>query len=238
VFKYLSEADGTLMLTDNRLDEWFSGLAEQMEAAEGAPLLCPDETMQVASPPCEIEVRDLCFSYMKGRPVLKNINLKFEAGAKYLLRGPNGIGKTTLSKILCGIIKPTSGEIRVNGRAVQPWRKPGLFTSYAFQDPDLQLFATTVREQLANSKWYSAAIRWYGLEKFSDQHPLDLPYVLKKRLTIAGALAREPHFTILDEPTIGQDRRSALDSRSFRSRDAGIIISHSKVYADEKICEL
>lgn len=238
VLAYLAGLDGDLMIADNRLDEWHHGPVEKLEAAAHSPVLHPDLSSQPACTPCEIELLDLCHSYVKGRPVLKSINMKFEAGARYLLKGANGAGKTTLSKILCGLLKPTSGEIRINGKAVQPWRRPGAYVSYAFQDPDLQLFASSVSAQLKNIKRAGAVARWFGLDQFLSDHPLDLPFVLRKRLAVATAVGRESGCTILDEPTIGQDNRSALDSRAFGSGESRVVISHSKLYATERTFHL
>ena len=116
VLDYLSDLDGELMMADNRLDEWFEGTAEHLSAAPDAPMVRLDAPLTLPQEPCTIELVDLCHSYIKGRPVLKNLNLTLEAGEHYVLRGPNGCGKTTLSKILCGLIRPTAGAILVNGQ--------------------------------------------------------------------------------------------------------------------------
>ena len=232
VLSYLGNLDGDLMIADNRLDEWHPGPVEEVEAVPGSPLMSPDPSCQ---PPCnsiEIELVDLCHSYVKNRPILTNLQMKFEAGRQYLLQGANGVGKTTLSKIMCGLLKPTSGEIRVNGRAVEPWRKPGALVGYSFQDPDLQLFANTVTSQLAGAKRLDAVAKWFGLERNLSDHPLDLPFVLRKRLAIASTVGRELGFAILDEPTIGQDRASACCVHDFAAAAGGIIISHSSIYAN------
>jgi energy-coupling factor transport system ATP-binding protein len=164
--------------------------------------------------------------------------MKFKAGGHYLLSGPNGVGKSTLSKILCGLLRPTSGEIRVNTKPVQPWREPGRFVSYAFQDPDLQLFANRVSKQLASAKRPEAVARWFGLDQHLSEHPLDLPFVLRKRLAIGAALGREKGLSILDEPTLGQDSRSVAEGRGYLSGATTIVISHSALYSHFERIEL
>jgi energy-coupling factor transporter ATP-binding protein EcfA2 len=231
VMRYMSDLDVDVMVADNRLNEWHDGPVDKLDAVPGAPMMKPQSDLHVACEPCEIELLDLCHSYVKGRRVLDKLNIKFEAGGRYLLSGPNGVGKSTLSKILCGLLKPTSGEIRVNGKPVEPWRRPGQFVSYAFQDPDLQLFANQVATQLSSTKRPEAIARWFGLEQHLSEHPLDLPFALKKRLAIGTAIGREKSLSILDEPTIGQDSRSVADIQGFVLGATTIVISHSTFYS-------
>jgi energy-coupling factor transporter ATP-binding protein EcfA2 len=228
----LNEVDGDLMVSDNRLDEWHEGPTEKLQVAPDAPTVRSDTPLKLEREPCEIELIDLCHSYVKGKPVFKNLNLRLEAGAHYMLSGPNGSGKTTLSKILCGLIKPTSGEIRINGKTVRPWRTPGKYISYHFQNPDFQLFSSKVNTQLAHSNEHDALAAWFGLDRYLDEHPLDLPFVLKKRVALASALGRKTGYVILDEPTLGQDSTSVFNSDRFVSSGlSGLVISHSHIFS-------
>lgn len=229
ILKHLESLDGELMVADNRLDEWHGGITEEFCATPDAPTIKPEIKLDSNFNSSRIELIDLSHSYTKGRPVLKNVNLTLEAGAQYLLRGPNGCGKTTLSKILCGLIKPTSGEIRVDGKVVQPWLTPGRFVSYHFQNPDYQLFANSVRAQFESP---TAAIfaYYFGLEKLLDSHPLDLPYTLKKRVAVASTLAQKAGAVILDEPSIGQDNGFVSGLLNGNYFATSITISHSKKF--------
>lgn len=232
LLEYLGRLDIELMLADNRIDEWYRGPTVRMHAVVDAPSVQLEAPLRLHREPCEIELVDLCHSYVKGRPILKNLYQRLEAGAHYLLKGPNGSGKTTMSKILCGLIKPTSGQIKVNGKPVQPWLTPGKYVSYHFQNPDYQLFASRVDEQINQSTDGATLARWFGLDGFLNDHPLDLPFVLKKRLAVACTLGRDTGFAILDEPTLGQDKASAINrDRLVASGLSGMVISHSQVYS-------
>ncbi len=233
VLAYLDGLDGDLLIADNRTDEWHFGPTEQMQPIPGAPAIRPNEELKIIQEPCEVDLIDLCHSYIKGRPVLKNVNLRLSTGKMQQLKGQNGAGKTTLSKILCGLIKPTSGEIRVNGKAVQPWRKPGEFVSYHFQNPDYQLFAITVQQQIVKSDQNEKIVRWFGLDKHLHTHPLDLPFVLKKRVALATAINKKCGFLILDEPTLSQDRFSSRHIlRLVTNGVTGFVISHSRSFTE------
>lgn len=228
---YLNGLDGDLMVADNRTDEWYLDSCERMQAAPSSPVIRPEVNLKILQEICQIELVDLCHSYIKGRPVLKDLNMTFDVGAAFQLKGPNGSGKTTLSKILCGLIKPTSGEVRVNGKAVRPWRTPGKFVSFHFQNPNFQLFATSVKAQLPQSPDSENVAKWFGLDRNLLDHPLDLPFVLKKRLALATAICRKAGFLVLDEPTLGQDRYSSMAIMGLGTKEvSGMIISHSRSF--------
>lgn len=239
VLSYLDGLDSEIMVADNRMDEWHLDPTERMQAKPNSPAIRPEVDLKMDQDPYEIELVDLCHSYVKGRPVLKNLNLRLEAGVTYHLKGPNGSGKSTLSKILCGLIKPTSGEIRINGKAVKPWRTPGKFVSYHFQNPDFQLFATSVNAQLAQSVNSDTLTRFFGLERHLNDHPLDLPFVLKKRVALATAIGRRSGFLVLDEPTLGQDNLSSLNIiRLGTTGVSGLVISHSRYFSNIQSIQL
>lgn len=231
VLQYLASLDGDLAIADNRLDEWFDGQTEKLQAETDAPCLCTNDGLEAKAESAKIELVDLGYSYVKGRPIFSGLNIALEPGMRYLLRGPNGSGKTTLSKILCGLLKPTAGEIRVNGRRVEPWRTPGRFVAYNFQNPDYQLFANRVADQFGSMHGISdGLIQYFGLHGLLDEHPLDLPYVLKKRIAIASAFARNTAHVILDEPTIGQDAAFVSALTAPRFQPAYVTISHSRCF--------
>ena len=166
-----------------------------------------------------ISVENVSFHYTEGGEVLHDVSLKIENGEFVAIMGENGAGKTTLVKMFNGLLKPTAGKVlvdRVNTTqksVAQLSRDVGLI----FQNPDHQLFAETVSEEL------SFSLRNFGfgsdvIERrvASLTHALDLdrylsssPFVLsggeRKRVALAAVLVWDPKHVVMDEPTIGQD---------------------------------
>src|SRR4029077_20577976 len=98
-----------------------------------------------------LEVRGLCHSYPDGRDALFDVSLSIGEGEFVALIGRNGSGKTTLAKHLNGLLAPTAGSVRLRGREVAflPLEQLAQRVGYVFQDPDHQLFAATVSEEVA-----------------------------------------------------------------------------------------
>jgi energy-coupling factor transport system ATP-binding protein len=230
---YLTTLDLEVMITDNRLDEWGAEPAEIMQSAPDVPRMRSNSGFNIACDSSGIEIINLSHQYSKDRYIFKNLNLSLKPDIMYQLTGPNGCGKTTLSKILCGLIKPVSGEIRINGHVVQPWKCPGKHISLHFQAPDYQLFATSVKQQLRRARDYNSTLACFDFASIADEHPLDLPFVLKKRVALATALCREFNFLILDEPTLGQDNLFSKELKGLIKRKvSGFVISHSCLFED------
>lgn len=153
-----------------------------------------------------LEIKNLNFKYKK--PVLNNINLIFEKGKLYSILGPNGAGKTTLCKIIAGLLKNQSGELRFyNPSSVR----------FCFQNPDVQFIGNTVLEELeisyklSKNKKYNPIeiLKTFGLEELSNYNPHMLSEGQKKMLTIALSLIYDPDILICDEPTFALDRYNA-----------------------------
>lgn len=169
-----------------------------------------------------LSARDVSYEYNAGRTVLNGVSLDIRAGENIAVLGPNGSGKSTLARLLCGLYKPRSGEISFRGRprsANGGWfRHVGL----VMQNPDRQLFASTVAEECAfgprnfgvEPEVYGPRIAEglgaFGMDGFEDRDPLTLSYGEKRRVGIIGIDAAEPEVLILDEPTSGLDHRSRL----------------------------
>jgi energy-coupling factor transport system ATP-binding protein len=185
--------------------------AEQSAAAEVArgPLL---------------ELKNVRFSYGGGSPVLDGIELIIAPGEFVALIGQNGSGKTTLAKHIVGLLKPTSGQIVINGRDRAKLRpaQTAAEVGYVFQNPDQQIFAPTVLEEVCfgprnfgipEKEVESIAaevLKAVGLEAVSDRDPFLLGKGERQRLAVAGVLALRPRLLILDEPTTGLDYREQL----------------------------
>ncbi|SCG85253.1 ATP-binding cassette domain-containing protein [Methanobacterium congolense] len=172
-----------------------------------------------------IETREIIYEYPDGTKALENVNFKAEDGKIVALLGPNGAGKSTLFLHFNGILRPTSGEVVVNGHPVS-YNKKDLMklrqnVGIVFQNPDDQLFAPTVMEDVAFGpmnmglsrdeveKRVKDALKRVGMEGFEKKPPHHLSGGQKKRVAIAGILAMDPKIMVLDEPTSGLDPKGA-----------------------------
>lgn len=157
-----------------------------------------------------------------GTAILDIENLVFAKGAVTGIIGANGIGKTTLARVLCGLHKPDRGAV-VHGLSLKP-RVPDAFL--VMQDVHRQLFAESVGEEADPE--YLAQV---GLEEFAHRHPLSLSGGQKQRLVIATALASGAQVLLFDEPTSGVDYRhlEMIATQLKNLAQAGktvIVISH------------
>jgi energy-coupling factor transport system ATP-binding protein len=153
--------------------------------------------------------------------------------------GPNGSGKTTLFKAAIGLLPLMAGEVLVDGRSIAGRRVAELASvfGYVFQNPSQMLFARSVRDELEFGPrnlgrdetelgaLAAAALRRVGLADepdILDRPPLTLSFGQQKRLALAVALALEPRTLVLDEPSAGQDHRSATAFMTEVQRIAGL----------------
>ncbi len=167
-----------------------------------------------------IDIQNLSFSYPEGRLALSNINLHIQAGEKVVLMGPNGAGKSTLLYHLNGVLTGP-GKIIINGVELNKKNLPIIrsLVGLIFQNPDDQLFSTTVFEDVAFGLIYQGlemdlvnqrvklaleAVQMVGSKK---RNPYHLSTGEKKRIAIATVLSMRPEVLILDEPTAGLDPR-------------------------------
>jgi cobalt/nickel transport system ATP-binding protein len=170
-----------------------------------------------------IETINLSYTYADGTKALQNINFTVQQGENIALLGPNGAGKSTLLHHFNGLLMPTSGKVYVLEKEVtkknidEIRQKVGL----VFQDPDDQLFARTVSQDIAfgptnlglprneieeRVKWAIEVTELQGLE---NKAPQNLSTGQKKRAAIAGVLAMKPEVIILDEPMVNLDPRTS-----------------------------
>ncbi|MEJ2635359.1 MAG: energy-coupling factor transporter ATPase [Calditrichia bacterium] len=166
-----------------------------------------------------IEISSLHYSYGKKHPALKGLNLEIYEGEFVALIGKNGAGKTTFSKHLNGLLRPTSGEIKIYGKNIAGLSIGELSKSvgYVFQNPDHQIFSSSVREEIEyglrsyniseeeKRKRVADAIEFVGLTGFEKRHPFTLGKGERQKLAVATVLAMEPQILVIDEPTTGQD---------------------------------
>lgn len=166
-----------------------------------------------------IEVEGVSLVYREDEddevPALSEVNLRVEPGEFVAVIGHNGSGKSTLVKLLCAVLYPTAGEIRIDGFPVRRGNEWEIRRRVAvvFQDPDDQIVMNRVADDVAFgpenlglareevAERVEASLETLGLERISEHLIEELSPGQKQRVAIAGALAMRPRFLILDEPT-------------------------------------
>jgi energy-coupling factor transporter ATP-binding protein EcfA2 len=172
-----------------------------------------------------IEARDVFFSYEEGPVILKDVNVAVAEGEFIGLIGQNGSGKTTLVKNFNGLLKPTAGTVRVDGRDTKNHSITVIAKTvgFVFQNPDHQIFCPTVKEELSfgprntgmsdelTEETVQEAMRRFNLEHSADYPPSILGFGIRRKVSLAAIYAMRPLVMILDEPTTGLDWKSAME---------------------------
>ena len=187
------------------------------------------------------QVKDLRFSYVKGREVLHGLNLALDHRPTAII-GQNGAGKTTLVRVLKGLLKPDSGEIRYQGENLETKTVAELASrvGYVFQNPDDQIFKYKVLEEVmfgplnigmspqeAEASAHEA-LRMVGLDEKAGENPYDLELSDRKMVAIASVLAMNTDVIILDEPTIAQswnDREKIREIIQAKAAEGKLVIA-------------
>lgn len=166
-----------------------------------------------------LEAKNVNFAYMRGQPVINDMDCRIEDGEFVALLGHNGSGKTTLSRLFMALCHPRSGEIMVDGEDIVKCEPADLADKigYVFQNPDLQILEDTVFDEVAYgprakkltnetiNRQTTEALEAMGLTELKNEYPRLLSFGQKRRLGVAAALALNPRTLILDEITNGQD---------------------------------
>jgi energy-coupling factor transport system ATP-binding protein len=165
-----------------------------------------------------IEIKDLHFSYNSGEEILKGMDIILDERSTAII-GQNGAGKTTFVKLLKGLLKPTAGEILLNGKPTKDLTVAALAKQIGmvFQNPDDQIFKNVVLDEVmfgplqigmdkstAEDK-AQKALKRVGLLDQKGANPYDLGLSRRKLVAIASILAMDTEVIIFDEPTIAQD---------------------------------
>lgn len=208
----------------------------------------------------EIEFENVTFGYKNDRTVLHDISLKMESPGLVCIIGPNGVGKSTLIKCMNGLIKPTSGTVRINGKDVKDYSPDDLaeFMGYVpvtAQDVfSMPVFDAVMMGRYKRKKWrntdedYDACDRTLRLMELSDlaMHSFnELSAGQHQKVAMARGIVREPQLLVLDEPTSNLDVRHQVyvtDLLHELSKQFGmlvVMISHdlniAAKYADRLI---
>jgi energy-coupling factor transport system ATP-binding protein len=164
-------------------------------------------------------IENVSFSYGDGPRVLDSIDLRVEAGDFIAIVGQNGSGKTTLAKQIVGLLQPATGRVIIEGkdRAQMRPAETAREVAYVFQNPDHQIFAATVQEEVAFGprnfgladdeirRRCDEALEAVGLLSERQSDPFMLSKGERQRLAVASVLVLRPRMLILDEPTTGLD---------------------------------
>ncbi len=167
----------------------------------------------------KIKVEELIHKYPDGTQALNGANLDVREGEFLAILGANGSGKTTLLKHLNGLLKPVSGLVTLDNRILSEFKSGEVFrkVGMVFQDPNDQLIAPTVEEDVAFGPTnlglsyeeimnrVNTALELVKMKEFAKKAIHALSYGQSKRICVAGILAMEPEVLILDEPTSGLD---------------------------------
>lgn len=166
-----------------------------------------------------IEAKNIYFTYVDGTCALSGIDFNVEKGEFIGILGANGSGKTTLLRILNGLLKTSSGDVYLDGEDIKSINRDILFRRVCtmFQDPDDQLFSSTVIEDISFGpinmgftkeeieKRVKYSLSSVNMLEFADKTISSLSYGQKKRVCLAGVLAMAPEIILLDEPTSSLD---------------------------------
>ena len=198
-----------------------------------------------------LELEGLTKVYSGGVKALDDVNLAIRKGEIFALLGPNGAGKTTLIGAVCGLVRPTSGTIRVFGSDLtQDWRKARARIGLVPQELATDMFEPVMRAVAYSRGLFGLApnparieeiLRSLSLWEKRDEKIMALSGGMKRRVLIAKALAHEPDLLFLDEPTAGVDVELRKDMwrliGAMRERGTTIILTTHYIEEAEEMAD-
>jgi energy-coupling factor transport system ATP-binding protein len=236
-------------------DEAFKSLAPQLAERKAQAKLIPMDLSDVVgeySHSSIITLQGITYTYYTGVEALRGVDLNINSGEYVAIMGENGAGKTTMVKHFNGLLRPKTGQVIVDGEDIAKKsvadmaRKVGL----VFQNPDDQLFAEDVEEEISFAlrnfgyaeKVIEERVGWalnlLDIEKYKKSSPFILSGGERKRVALASVLAWDPDVLILDEPTVGQDygQKERLKHFLLQLRTQGktvVIVTHDVEFVAE-----
>ncbi|MBR2739078.1 MAG: ABC transporter ATP-binding protein [Oscillospiraceae bacterium] len=172
---------------------------------------------------------DVSYSYNGGHKVLRDINFEIRRGERIAIIGRNGAGKSTAAKLLCGIIRPDTGTITLEGTDTSKLsvKEIGEKVGYVMQDPNTMIVKDIIKDEVGMALGFrnipqdeaerrvATALETCGLYRMRNWPVDSVSYGQKKRVTVAAMMALEPDVFVLDEPTAGQDYHSYTEIMQF-----------------------
>ena len=176
-----------------------------------------------------LELDNICFSYNNEKQILKNVSFKINKGDMAAIVGRNGAGKSTISKLVCGFYKPTSGRILFDGKDMVDYtiKERSEKIGFVMQNPNQMISKTMVYDEVAFGlkirglsdseikERVEETLRICGLYGYRNWPISALSFGQNKRVTIASILVLNPDMIILDEPTAGQDFKHYTEIMEF-----------------------
>lgn len=198
-------------------------------------------------PPVEtiLDIRGLCKTYAGGTVALQPTDLAIRKGEIFALLGPNGAGKTTLIGLVCGLVRPSGGEVSVFGFDLRKrWREARARIGLVPQELAVDMFeyvlpavshSRALFGRPADPAKIEALLKSLSLWEKRDQRISSLSGGMKRRVLIAKALAHDPDLLFLDEPTAGVDVELRRDMWQLigKLRDQGVTVILTTHYIEE-----
>lgn len=229
-----SEEDHPSDIFSMNLDKYKDKLVSYFTSVKTSDVKKSDE--------CLLEVKNVSYKYKnRNVKVLDDVSFKVYKGEKIAIVGKNGAGKSTIAKMLCGVIRPLEGEILLNGENYLKYsiKEIGQKIGYVMQNPNQMLVKDIIKDEVSLGlklngysdeeieKRIEEALKMCNLWPMRNWPVGVVSYGQKKRVTIASILAMKPEIIVLDEPTAGQDYKVYTEIMSFLeelNRDYGITI--------------
>ena len=196
-------------------------------------------TLSIDGDKFNLTVKDISFKYaLNTENVIENFTYNFESGKKYLIRGESGSGKSTLAKLFTGELKPTNGNIKINGINIENIDSKSFSSLIRYVDQKSYIFKDTIYNNIdlfrnIDNKEILSIINELGLNELDINSVIDddngISGGQKSRISLARAVSKFPPILIIDEPTAALDTDNALKLMSFVCSlpIMTIVISHS-----------
>ena len=233
----------------SRLNRMSTSIRRILEVIETAPSVSDRHDATPLKEPIKgtIEMRDVCFSYSAGNPVLQKLNLKLEASQKVALVGVSGSGKSTIAKLIARLYEPDNGTVYIDGMDLRTVRLESLRTKICYVMQEAILFDRTLKENLllgkpsATTKELRLAIEIADLEELLRRLPQGWDTPLgprgnalsggeRQRVALARAVLQRPSMLLLDESTsaldVPSERRIFTSLAHHFSEQTIVFISH------------